>query len=398
MKRILIVSIVILTSCDRQVKYDYQELAESLVRENILVDGHIDVPYRLTKESVDVGLMTEGGDFDFPRAKSGGLNAPFMSIYIPAEKEEDGTAKGYADHLIDSVEQMVEAHPDKFAIPMSLSQLKTQVDQGKLSLPLGMENGAAIDGSFENLRHFYTRGVRYITLTHSKSNHISDSSYDEKRPWQGLSEFGKRLVREMNTLGIMVDVSHVSDEAFWQVLELSTVPVIASHSSARHFTQGFERNMSDKMIRALAEQGGVIMINFGSTFISAESRRSSAEINASIDRFIQTRNLTMESEEANEFAEKLRREKFVYADLNDVLDHFDHIRDLVGVDHIGIGSDFDGVGDSLPAGLKDVSNYPNLVRGLLERGYSKEDIKKILGGNLLRVWEINEDYAVLQNG
>ncbi|BBM01238.1 dipeptidase [Microbulbifer sp. GL-2] len=398
MKRIFILSIVILASCERQVKYDYQELAESLVRENILVDGHIDVPYRLTKESVDVGLMTEGGDFDFPRAKSGGLNAPFMSIYIPAEKEEDGTAKDYADHLIDSVEQMVEAHPDKFAIPMSLSQLKIQVDQGKLSLPLGMENGAAIDGSFENLRHFYARGVRYITLTHSKSNHISDSSYDEKRPWQGLSEFGKRLVREMNTLGIMVDVSHISDEAFWQVLELSSVPVIASHSSARHFTPGFERNMSDKMIRALADQGGMIMINFGSTFISVESRRSSAEIDASIDRFIQTRNLTMESEEAKKFAEKLRREKFVYADLNDVLDHFDHIRDLVGVDHIGIGSDFDGVGDSLPAGLKDVSSYPNLVRGLLERGYSKEDIKKILGGNLLRIWEINEDYATPQNG
>jgi len=397
MKRIFILSIAIFASCDRQVKYDYQELAESLVRENILVDGHIDVPYRLTKESVDVGLMTEGGDFDFPRAKSGGLNAPFMSIYIPAEKEEDGTAKDYADHLIDSVEQMVEAHPDKFAIPMSLSQLKIQVDQGKLSLPLGMENGAAIDGSFENLRHFYARGVRYITLTHSKSNHISDSSYDEKRPWQGLSEFGKRLVRKMNTLGIMVDVSHVSDEAFWQVLEFSSTPVIASHSSARHFTPGFERNMSDEMVRALADQGGVIMINFGSTFISAKSRDSSAEINASIDRFTQERNLTKESEEVQKFAEKLRKEKFVFAELNDVLDHFDHIRDLVGVDHIGIGSDFDGVGDSLPAGLKDVSKYPNLVRGLLERGYSNEDIKKILGANLLRVWKINEDYAAQQN-
>ncbi|MFA0809636.1 dipeptidase [Microbulbifer epialgicus] len=396
MKKLYIIFLAALVACTGGVNKDRQKLAEELVQSNILVDGHIDVPYRLSKGKVDVGVATEDGDFDFPRASSGGLNAPFMSIYIPAEKEVEGTAKEYADGLIDSVEQMVAAHPQKFAIAKNLENLKEQISQGKISMPLGMENGAAIDGNLENLKHFYDRGVRYITLTHSKSNHISDSSYDKERPWGGLSDFGEKLIREMNTLGVMVDVSHISDEAFWQVIEVSAVPVIASHSSARHFTPDFERNMSDEMIKALANRGGVIMINFGSTFISAKSRDSSALINASVDQFMQERNFTEKNEEVKAYMEALRKEKFVYADLEDVLDHFDHIRSLVGVDHIGIGSDFDGVGDSLPNGLKDVSAYPNLVFGLLERGYSRDDIKKILGENVLRVWRINEEYAILQ--
>ncbi|WP_020413826.1 dipeptidase [Microbulbifer sp. ANSA001] len=396
MKKCSLLLIILLTACSNETNVDLQTRARKLVQENILIDGHIDVPYRLSKENVDVGLSTTGGDFDFPRAKSGGLNAPFMSIYIPAEKEKDGSARAYADQLIDNVEELVGKHPDKFAIPMSLNQLNRQVAQGKLSFPLGMENGAAIDGSIENLRHFYNRGVRYITLTHSKSNHISDSSYDKERPWQGLSDFGKQLVQEMNVLGVMVDVSHISDQAFWQVLEISQVPVIASHSSARHFTPDFERNMSDEMIKALAKKDGVIMINFGSTFISAKSRTSYAEINSAVDNFIKERNLVKENTEVKKYTEKLQKDKFIYADLNDVLDHFDHIRDLVGVDHIGIGSDFDGVGDSLPVGLKDVSEYPNLVLGLLKRGYSNDDIRKILGGNLLRVWQRNEDFSAMQ--
>ncbi|WP_444920609.1 dipeptidase [Microbulbifer sp. CnH-101-G] len=393
MRKNIFIIILLLVACDKSIHDDRRALAKKLTQENILVDGHIDVPYRISQENSDVGISTEGGDFDFPRAKSGGLNAPFMSIYIPAEKETNGTAKDYADQLISSVEDLVTTYPNKFAIPKSLDELRNQVEQGKISLPLGMENGAAIEGSLENLEYFYNRGVRYITLTHSKSNHISDSSYDGSRPWKGLSEFGKKLVGEMNALGIMIDVSHVSDEAFWQVMEISSAPVIASHSSARHFTPGFERNMSDAMIIALAEQGGLIMVNFGSTFISAKSRSSQASIAALVESYMRESNLSKESPIIEEYTRSLYKDKFVYADLDDVLDHFDHIRNLVGVDHIGIGSDFDGVGDSLPIGLKDVSEYPNLVFGLLERGYSEEDIKKILGGNLLRVWHENETYA-----
>ncbi|AWF79386.1 peptidase M19 [Microbulbifer sp. A4B17] len=398
MKGYLLIGALYILSCSSVFASEQKDLAQKLVQEYLIVDGHVDLPYRLTQREEDVGIRTEKGDFDFPRAREGGLNAPFMSIYVPAEKEAKGVAKSYADSLIDKVEAMVKRHPDKFAIPKSLDDLLQQVDTGLISLPLGIENGAPIEGDLANLKHFSERGVKYITLTHSKSNHISDSSYDENRPWEGLSAFGKRLVREMNRMGIMIDISHVSDAAFWQVVDLSALPVIASHSSVRHFTPGFERNMNDEMIKALADNGGIIMVNFGSTFISGESLNSYREISELVDKFAQEKGFSKESKEVEDYTDKLAREKFIYADLEDVLNHFDHIRDLVGVDHIGVGSDFDGVGDSLPTGLKDVSDYPNLVKGLLERGYSKEDIKKILGGNLVRVWQANEDYAKRNKG
>ncbi|WP_445359237.1 dipeptidase [Microbulbifer sp. ANSA005] len=398
MKNYFLVGTLCALTCNPVFAVEGKDLAQELVQEYLIVDGHVDVPYRLEQAEEDVGLSTDKGDFDYPRAKAGGLNAPFMSIYVPAEKEDEGIAKSYADTLIDKVEAMVKQHPDKFAIPKSINDLQKQVDAGLISLPLGIENGAPIEGDLANLKYFSDRGVRYITLAHSKSNHISDSSYDKNRPWEGLSAFGKRLVREMNRMGVMIDISHVSDAAFWQVVDLSAVPVIASHSSARHFTPGFERNMNDEMIKALADNGGIIMVNFGSTFISGDSLNSYREITDQVEKFVKEKGLPKDSKEVEEYSDKLSAEKFIYADLEDVLDHFDHIRDLVGVDHIGIGSDFDGVGDSLPVGLKDVSQYPNLVEGLLKRGYSKQDIKKILGGNLVRVWQANEDYAKRNKG
>ncbi len=258
-----------------------------------------------------------------------------------------------------------------------------------------MENGSPIEGDLANLRHFYDRGIRYITPAHSLSNHISDSSYDENRLWNGLSEFGVEAIREMNRLGIMIDVSHVSDDAFWQILETTSAPVIASHSSARHFTPGWERNMSDDMIVALAENGGVIQINFGSMFISEKSREyANARMEAGKAYLLEHADLP-ESYLFREYPKIYAEEHgpLPYATLDDVLDHFDHVRDLVGVDYVGIGSDYDGVGDSLPVGLKDVSQYPNLVEGLLGRGYSEADIRKILGENLLRVWQAVEDQA-----
>jgi len=366
-----------------------------IAQNSFIVDTHIDVPYRLQEKPADVSVMLDSGDFDYPRANAGGLNVAFMSIYTPADLEELGESFEVAESLIDMVNDIVAASPDKFAIALNPTDVRRQFEAGLISLPLGMENGSPIDGDIDRLRYFHGRGIRYITLTHGKSNHISDSSYDDDKRWKGLSEFGVDVVKEMNRLGIMIDVSHVSDDAFWQVIELTDVPVIASHSSARHFTPGFERNMSDEMIAALAKNGGVIMINFGSAFLTAEAEAySTARWDAEDEWKLDKPELS--DDEVNEQHNAIWAEEhgpYPFADIGDVLDHIDHVVKLVGVDHVGIGSDFDGVGDSLPAGLKDVSSYPNLVRGLLARGYSEADIQKILGENLLRAWAAVEKHA-----
>ena len=399
--RILLVSLL-LAACSEPPADDAADLdteAARIAAESIIVDGHIDVPWRLIKGWEDVSVATGDGDFDYPRAVAGGLNAPFMSIYTEAELEAEGRSREVADELIDLVEQIVASAPDKFAIARSTADVREQFRQGLISLPLGMENGSPIEGDLANLQHFYDRGIRYITLAHSLSNHISDSSYDRNRPLGGLSEFGRELVAEMNRLGVMVDISHVSDDAFRDVMELSKVPVIASHSSARHFTPGFERNMSDDMIRQLADSGGVIMINYGSGFLTAEANSYSMQRWAESDAW-KAAHPDLDEETADEQFNAIYAERhgpYPYADLADVLDHIDHVVSIAGVDAVGIGSDYDGVGDSLPTGLKDVSTYPNLVRGLLERGYSEADIKKILGENLLRVWAAVEHYAARQD-
>ena len=369
--------------------------AETIAKNSIIVDTHIDVPYRLESKPDNISESTTSGDFDYPRAVQGGLNAPFMSIYTPAEMEAEGQSKATADKLIDMVNGFAEQWPDKFAIARSPADVREHFAAGIMSLPLGMENGSPVEGDLANLRHFYDRGIRYITLTHSLSNHISDSSYDTNRQWNGLSEFGNEVVGEMNRLGIMVDISHVSDDAFWQVMDISAAPAIASHSSARHFTPGFERNMSDEMIVKLAENGGVIQINYGSGFVTAEAREYSDARSAASKQWLADNPQFEEADAYGVFPEIYAAEHgpMPFATLDDILNHIDHVVALTSIDHVGIGSDYDGVGDSLPIGLKDVSSYPNLVQGLLDRGYSEPDIKKILGENLLRVWQAVEDYA-----
>ena len=391
----IVSALILLAACGSPTPPDFTQDAERIAKTSIIVDTHIDVPYRIADAPADISVATENGDFDYPRAVRGGLNAPFMSIYTPASLEAKGRSREVAESLIDMVYGFAEQWPDKFAVATSPADVRAQFEAGIMSLPMGMENGSPIEGDLDLLAYFYNKGIRYITLAHSLSNHISDSSYDSNRQWNGLSPFGKDVVREMNRLGIMVDISHVSDEAFWQTIEISKVPVIASHSSARHFTPGFERNMSDEMIVALARNGGVIHINFGSTFISAEAREyGTARSDASKVWLAENPQFT-ETEGYRKFPAIYAEEHgpLPFADLDDVLDHFDHVVAIAGIDHVGIGSDYDGVGDSLPVGLKDVSTYPNLVKGLLERGYSEADIKKILGENLLRVWKAVEDYA-----
>ncbi|MGH9380476.1 MAG: dipeptidase [Thermoanaerobaculia bacterium] len=361
--------------------------AKRLVDASIVVDTHIDVPYRMLEKEEDISGTTEG-DFDHPKAVAGGLNAAFMSIYVPASLQKEGGAFEHAEKLIDMVEGFPAEWPDKFAIAVSPADVRAQAERpGLVSLPLGMENGAPIR-TLEDLEHFHARGIRYITLTHGEDNEISDSSYADKRTWGGLSDFGKQVVAEMNRLGIMVDVSHVSDDSFWQALEASRAPMIASHSSCRHFTPGFERNMSDEMIQALAEKGGVVQINFGSSFLTPEANEYFGVAQKARREFVAAQPSEPDEKAMETWFEQYRREHpFPYADVADVADHIEHVVAIAGVDHVGLGSDFDGVGDSLPTGLKDASGYPNLVAELLRRGWSEQDLGKLLGENLLRVWE-----------
>jgi membrane dipeptidase len=381
------------TSTDGPI--DFAQDARRIAETSIIVDTHIDVPMRVHQKPQDISSATASGEFDYPRAVAGGLNAPFMSIYTDPELEAKGQSREAAEQLIDLVEGIVAASPNKFSIARSPADVLEHFQSGLISLPMGMENGSPIEGDLANIRHFHDRGIRYITLTHGLSNHISDSSYDENHQWNGLSQFGIEVVKEMNKLGIMVDISHVSDDAFWQVMEITAVPVIASHSSARYFTPGFERNMSDDMIRRLAENGGVMQINFGSSFVNQVAREYEIPRRAAAKAFLAEHPGMSYEDLKTEFNPQYAAENgsYPFATLDDVLDHFDHVVALVGIDHVGVGSDYDGVGDSLPTGLKDVASYPNLIEGLLRRGYSEDDIRKILGENLLRVWSEVEAYS-----
>lgn len=367
--------------------------ARKLATETIIIDTHVDVPYRLMEKMEDISKRTEGGDFDYVRAREGGLDAPFMSIYVPASYEGKGARK-YADRLIDMVEKFAKDWPDKFMMAYSAADVRAAFNAGRIALPMGMENGAPIEGKLENLRHFHKRGIRYITLTHSRNNHICDSSYDKERTWNGLSPFGREVVAEMNRLGIMIDVSHVSDSTFYQVMRLSTAPVIASHSSCRHFTPGWERNMDDAMIKLLATKGGVIQINFGSSFLRDSLRLQYDKAWDELSKYREEHKLTWTDPRMVEHIKKYREQHGLgYADVSDVVAHIDHVVTLVGTNHVGFGSDFDGVGDSLPTGLKDVSYFPNLIYELLRKGYTEDDVRKICSGNTLRVWEEVERVA-----
>ena len=371
-----------------------KQVADSLAHAYIITDGHVDLPYRLKvkkfrleREYLGIPISTTEGDFDYERAKKGGLDAPFMSIYIPSSYQLTGGAKALADSLIDMVKGITEAHPDKFAFAGTPAEVEANFKLGKISLPMGMENGAPVENDLANVKHFYDRGIRYITLTHGKDNQICDSSYDTLNTWKGLSPFGEQVVKEMNRVGIMVDISHVSDSAFYDVMKLTKVPVIASHSSCRFFTPGFQRNMSDDMLKALKENGGVIQINFGSTFLDSAVAKQDDENREKLQKILKEKNLTWRDSLAKPVIEQFQKDNpSLFADVETVANHIDRVVQFAGIDHVGLGSDYDGVGDSLPTGLKDVSQYPNLIFVLLKRGYSPEDIEKICSKNVFRVW------------
>jgi membrane dipeptidase len=368
--------------------------AQSLAQKFIIVDGHVDLPYRLrvqnfrfVKEFIGIPVQTSEGDFDAVRAREGGLDAPFMSIFIPSSYQENGGAVALADSLINMIEFIAENNPRHFTIARTPAEVESAKQKGLIALPMGMENGAPVEDDLSKIKYFRQRGISYITLTHAKDNKICDSSYDTTKTWKGLSPYGYKVLDEMIRQGIMIDVSHISDQACYQVLDYVKVPVIASHSSVRKYTPGFERNMSDDLIRKMKENKGVIMINFGSSFLDGSLVAHNDEKRNEMYDLLREKNLTDESEEGKKLIEDFRKANPVlFSDVYKVADHIDHVVALAGTDHVGLGSDYDGVGDSLPVGLKDVSDYPNLIYVLLERGYSEEDIAKICYKNIFRVW------------
>ncbi len=371
--------------------------AAQLAQEFLIIDTHIDVPYRLHESQEDVAVETEDGHFDAVRARIGGLDAAFMSIYIPAKLQEEGGARALADELIDLVESLQTQAPETFAVARSVADVRNLFAADIFALPMGIENGAAIEDDLSALQHFYDRGVRYVTLTHSEPNLICDSSYAEERRWNGLSPFGREVVAEMNRLGIMVDISHVTDDTILQVLELSQAPVIASHSSCRFFTPGFERNIPDDLIKGVAEGGGVVQIAFAPSFLTEAAQKQAEELWPLMRTFMKEHDVAMGSPEFRARLDEYYAENpKAGASVSDVADHIDHVVELVGIDHVGLGSDFDGITET-PVGLEDVSAYPNLIAELLRRGYSEEDIRKICGENLLRVWSEVERVATELN-
>jgi len=368
--------------------------ANELAQQCIIIDTHQDVPHRLQKKREDISKRTPGGDFDYPRAKEGGLDAVFMAVYVPADYEQDGGAYAFANEAIKLVENLAKTWPDKFVMARSVADIREQFGASMISIAMGIENGAPIEGNLANLKYFYDRGIRYMTLVHAKNNHICDSSFDEERTWNGLSPFGKKVVPEMNRLGMIVDVSHVSDDTFYDIMEISKAPVVATHSACRHLTPGCERNMSDEMIKLLAQKGGVMQMNFGSMFVNGRVNKEFEKRRKHIAEYIEAHHLKG-AEKQKYVDEYVKVNPLSDADISDVVANIDHVVELVGIDHVGLGSDFDGVGDNLPHGLKDVSCYPNLIGELLKKGYTEDDVRKICAENFLRVWSDVEKAGVL---
>ncbi len=326
-------------------------------RSAILIDGHNDVTSDTVK-GMDIGPLRSSGHTDAVRMKKGGMGAQFFAAYVGAEYMEKNGSAHRALEMIDTIRyDIVEKHPNDFVLARTADGIVKARKQGKIAALIGIEGGHAIEGSERLLRDFYALGVRYMTLTHSKNHEWAGSSGEKDNV--GLSAHGKEIVAEMNRLGMMVDIAHVSDKTFWDVIETSKSPVFSSHSSARAVSN-IARNMTDEMLRAVGKKGGLVMVNFGCEFLSQKSADTSSWTNPNA-----------------------KTTKCEQATIDDVVAQINHIRKVAGVDAVGLGSDFDGV-SCVPKGLEDVSQWPNLTRKLLEVGYTPAEIRKVYGGNLLR--------------
>ncbi len=363
--------------------------ARKLHASAIVLDTHVDTPQRLLFENFDLAKRDTQGHLDIPRMREGGLNAVFMSIWTPSQINGPKGVKRALD-LIDAVREQVRRHPRDLALATTGEEIRRAHAEGKIAVLMGMEGGHMIDDDLGLLRLYAALGIRYLTLTHGSNTNWADSSTDEPKH-NGLTPFGKSVVWELNRLGVLVDISHVSDKTFYDALNASRAPMIASHSSCRALCN-HERNMTDDMIRALTRKGGVIQINYNTGFLSQEyadaRRKINDELRASDDatqkRYGENQALAIRENE------RIRREltaagKLPKVSWEKIVEHIDHVVKLVGADHVGLGSDFDGA--TMPEGMEDCSKLPRLTEALLRKGYSESDIRKILGGNVLRVME-----------
>jgi membrane dipeptidase len=372
------------------------DTAAAIHQSALIIDTHADTPQRFLDENFDLGQNTpvSEGHIDLEKIKQGNLGAEFFSIWV--EPEFKGHYAKRAMDLIDSVYQQAARHPDKMTMAFTADDILRAHEQHKFAALMGIEGGHAIENDMRLLRDFYRMGVRYMTLTWSNTNEWGDSSGDVQDPnvkhHNGLTDFGKDVVREMNRLGMIVDISHVSDATFYQALLVSQAPVIASHSSARELTNQ-PRNMTDDMLRAMTHNGGVVMVNFYSAFIDENYRKASSDPekikqrDAEVEAFKKAHPHTDGSPVGyNDTVaiEKKWAAQFPRPPLKSLIDHIDHVAKIAGIDHVGLGSDFDGV-TSLPDGIDSVADLPKITEALMQRGYTREQIHKILGGNFMRV-------------
>jgi membrane dipeptidase len=361
--------------------------AKKLHFSSIVVDTHDDTTQRFLDGKFDLGARNSTGSIDIPRMREGGLGAIFFSIWIPS-KITGTEAVNRALTQIEAVREQVRTHPKDLALATTAAEVREARKQGKIAALMGVEGGHMINSDLDVLRKFASLGVRYMTLTHSGNDEWADSSTD-KPAHNGLTDFGKDVVREMNLLGVMVDISHVSDKTFYDALEISKAPLIASHSSCRAICDA-PRNMTDQMMKDLAAKGGVIQINYHVGFLSQEFRdaeKAHPEINKAIGEEVQKLCGGNEGCQLIE-GDRLTREyvqegKLPRVDWTKIIEHIDHAVKVAGVDHVGLGSDFDGA--NMPYGMEDATKLPKITEALLKKGYSERDVRKILGENALRV-------------
>jgi membrane dipeptidase len=361
-----------------------RERAVRLHRSAIVIDTHADTTSRTLDHAFDVGPRAKDGHMDVPRIREGGLAAQFFAVYVAQDYAPDKAAHR-AMEMIDTVRtDIVGKHPNDFVLATSVADIQRAKQSGKIAALMGIEGGHAIEDSLRLLRQFYNLGIRYMTLTHNNTNNWADSSRDAAKH-NGLTDFGRQVVAEMNRLGMIVDVSHVSDKTMLDAVAVSKAPVIASHSSVKALAN-VPRNMNDDLIRALAKNRGVMMINFNCGFISqryADEDAKRSKDHADEIKQIQER---FKGDDDAATAEINRKWPVKRPTLGDVADHFDYVKKLVGgVDNLGLGSDFDGV-PCVPEGLDDVAHLPDLTAELMRRGYTDAELTKILGANLLRAF------------
>lgn len=369
-----------------------QDRASEVHRRALVLDTHADTTQQMIYEAFDLGPRASQGHVDIPRMREGGLDAVFFSIWIPSTFSGPDVVKRSL-RQIDVVREQVRKHPRDLVLATTAAEARNAQAQGRIAAFMGMEGGHMIDDDLGVLRMYAELGVRYLTLTHFDNNHWADASTDEPEH-DGLTEFGKDVVRELNRLGVMVDISHVSDKTFYDALAISKAPLMASHSSCRAISD-HPRNMSDEMIRALSAKGGVVQINYEISFLSQEVRDKKREGGQKVQDLITRYEKLCGEDDACKVreSERLDREAMEKGELPQVswqkiVEHIDHVVKLVGPDHVGLGSDFDGA--SMPLGMDDVSKLPRLTEALLAKGYPESDVEKILGGNLLRVMEAVE--------